>query len=594
MILSITLFFVIALGMGYTVLSLCKIDPEDSLLEYLFQILVVGFAIFSFLAVPLNILHIPLHISVYIILALIYPVYKIQDISVMLNSRKKIFKRINWFAVIILLLFVIHTSVYIFGATRYPYLEDDDPWAHASASKYVATYLTYSLKDNARFSSYLEPYPPTYDVIMGIMHQSNQSINLTLKVFNAIMVSLSLIFFYLFAKILINNRWYAMFSTIVLAVIPGFMSHFIWSHTLAVTLMIAALYATIQAALDKKWMIPAIIVIGSMMVSHQFVSVLFGLFYIFILLMYFINKKYTFTKRVFKVGFFGVALGMVFWIEQFIKYGMQVITMRSGEFQAGQGWMSAYALQKYTLKMLVFPNPFPRIDQATGIGLIVFVLAIIGLFVTIYNWRSLSNQFIILLTVFTTYYLFSAHWIPIPGVSRAWVFISIPIALLSGKALCVVQARFTKTLGIIIVICLIATMIYNPGFKYKYDAQTGPWAPGAMWKSVEELQGYMSLTQLPPNSRVLPLCKNNDLAVGMDMDNDYWDIKEREFLLSLPNQSVQGVNAYMRSRNYEYVIGDVSCLEFIGYNESNYILGGLAQTNEVVLSNQNFYLWRVI
>ena len=87
------------------------------------------------------------------------------------------------------------------GAFNYPYLEDDDSWSHAMGVEYVSIEKTVFEKTSVGFH-YIDPYPPAYEMLFGIIHQTNDSIYWTLKFFNALIISLSIIFFYFFAKVL--------------------------------------------------------------------------------------------------------------------------------------------------------------------------------------------------------------------------------------------------------------------------------------------------------------------------------------------------------------------------------------------------------
>ena len=78
----------------------------------------------------------------------------------------------------------------------------------------------------------------------------------TLKFFNALIISLGILFFFFAAKRFTNNKRVALISTAVLAFIPSFLSHFIWAHALIPILAIVALYCFERIRKDWKWMFP--------------------------------------------------------------------------------------------------------------------------------------------------------------------------------------------------------------------------------------------------------------------------------------------------------------------------------------------------
>ena len=92
-----------------------------------------------------------------------------------------------------LVVFAFTFYIYGSGAFNYPYLEDDDPWGHAEGVKYMAIEKN-AFGPGTEYTGYINPYPPTYDTLMGILHQTNDSVYWTLKFFNALIISLSVIY----------------------------------------------------------------------------------------------------------------------------------------------------------------------------------------------------------------------------------------------------------------------------------------------------------------------------------------------------------------------------------------------------------------
>ena len=86
-----------------------------------------------------------------------------------------------------LVIFAANFYIYASGAFKYPYLEDDDSWAHTFGAKYVSMGNNVFEKDIEKLR-YINPYPPSYDIWMGILHQTNDSMYWTLKFFNAFII----------------------------------------------------------------------------------------------------------------------------------------------------------------------------------------------------------------------------------------------------------------------------------------------------------------------------------------------------------------------------------------------------------------------
>ena len=107
-----------------------------------------------------------------------------------------------------LIVFLVNFYIYGSGAFNYPYLEDDDSWAHAIGVKYFSIEKN-AFGEGAEHIRYMNPYPPAYDILLGILHQTNDSVHWTMKFFNALIVSLSTIFFYFFVIYLLHCvHWY--------------------------------------------------------------------------------------------------------------------------------------------------------------------------------------------------------------------------------------------------------------------------------------------------------------------------------------------------------------------------------------------------
>ena len=97
----------------------------------------------------------------------------------------------------------------------------------------------------------------------------------------------------------------ALFATFCLAMVPAFLSHFIWAISLAVVMYFVAFYATEKIEDDKKWWIIAAIVIGATLIMTPTHSTYFGIFF----LLYFLTKC-ALEKRFIKHDFYAGALGV--------------------------------------------------------------------------------------------------------------------------------------------------------------------------------------------------------------------------------------------------------------------------------------------
>jgi len=250
-ILNIFLFLIYTYGLGY---SLTRSIKEKGLEVTVIRI-GIGLGCVPLLGIILNLLHIPLDWRIFLLLSSFFPL-----IDLMAAIKSKSLKRppkITKTTLILLGIFLVCVFIYCSGPFNYPWLENDDPWTQAAGIKYIA--LEKNINVPSGEFQYLNPYPPGYGLLFGILHQTHQSLYWTLKFFNGLIIAFGYLFFYFFAKEFTKNNKKALFATFFLAAIPCYLSHFIWAHTLAVTLFFPALYTLLKSEEDKRFILPACI-----------------------------------------------------------------------------------------------------------------------------------------------------------------------------------------------------------------------------------------------------------------------------------------------------------------------------------------------
>lgn len=268
-IASVALFFIYAWGLGFSAAKLLKLKESDNLSERKVMRIGLGLGVLVILAMLLNAANVPLDWRVFLALSVAYPIFSAaKNFGKLRTFRPRLKLRTSYLTAFAAgIIFLATLYMHVAGAFSYPWLENDDPWSHASGIKYIATEKTFDQSQYRGFQ-YMNPYPPAYDFILGLMHQTTESLYWTMKFFNALIVSLSVLFFYFFAKEFTGSRNKALFATAILAAIPAYQSHFIWAPALAMALFFPALYAMEMAKHDKKWKWMAAIAVGALLVSH--------------------------------------------------------------------------------------------------------------------------------------------------------------------------------------------------------------------------------------------------------------------------------------------------------------------------------------
>src|SRR3989344_6342642 len=265
-IFTIILFFVYTYGLGYSATYFLK-NTEGVLEKHLMRV-GIGLGVIPLLIAVLNLIKIPLDWRVFLAISLIIPAYSIVKNKGIKPEKIKLTKT-NIAVLLVLLMFAFTFFMYVKGSFNYPYLEDEAPWGHSSDIKYIATEKQISEPiEGKSVLVYAVPYPAGYDAFMAILHQTSEDLVWTMKFFNSLIASLGIIFFYFFAKRFTDSTKKALIATLVLTAIPSYLSHFIWAHSLAVTLFFPALYCAEKIKDDKKWLFALAIVFAGMLTTQ--------------------------------------------------------------------------------------------------------------------------------------------------------------------------------------------------------------------------------------------------------------------------------------------------------------------------------------
>ena len=581
--LSIILFFLYSWGFGFG-LGLIARESEDFLERNLMRI---GTGLGAMLAfgLLLNLIRIPLDwrvflsISILLVLTKTYRDFKKERI---IFDVKKI--SISIFPLLVLALFSISFYMYEKGAFAYPYLEDDDSWSHAMGVKYVSIEKT--VFAGAGNSFYMDPYPPNYDMLMGILHQTNNSVYWTLKFFNALIVSLSIVFFYFFAKTFTNSSKKALFATFALFAVPAYLSHFIWAIALTMPLFFASFYAVEKIKDDKRWFIAAAIVIAATLTSSPTHSAYFGLFFLIYLIGRALAQK-KFLVYEFLAGFSGLLLSfLLWWLPMILTHSLKG-TINS--FLGAQSIVNIAGTgdRIYNLSDFIFAKKVNMINNPIGIGIVLSILTVIGLIFIIIKYKDMLREdnyskIIMMLWFIFAFYAVNAARFPIKlSPFRAWILLAIPVSLLSGESIALIDS-FAKSAvsniakpkiaikaASLLVLGLIAYSIIMTSFVQKYTVNTAIWPPGGFWTSNEEIQGYMWLKDnIPSGTRVFTF-SNNALILGLDKFICHWCSNVRDYQRTGFNESAGAINSWMGGNGYNYLVVDGQAARIHGSNETN-------------------------
>jgi hypothetical protein len=446
--------------------------------------------------------------------------------------------------------------------------------------------------------------------LLGILHQTNDSVYFTLKFFNALIISLSTIFFYFFIKAFTQNRNKALFAAFALFSIPAFMSHFIWAISIAVPLYFVVFYALERMKYDVKWWIVAAFSMVTVLTATPTHSTYFGLFFVLYVLTKIILERRLLIWHI-AAGALGLSLSFLFWwFPMILKYGLTGTIQGLGfnigyvkEFGLGTA-LRGTGDRIYTLKDFFIAQKQNMINNPIGIGIFLSILTIIAIIFLLLKYKDLlkkENQWAVITLVwfiFTLYAVNASRFTIKLSPFRAWMLLAIPVCILAAEGALNLMSMSKKSIGNIGkygILLILLTGIYFTSTQQKIAVNTATWPPGAFWTSGEEIGAYVWIKDnLPKDSRVFTFV-NNGPIIGMDMYTCHWCKDVRDYMKQGFNQSVQENYNWLKSKGYEYVVIDGQTSRAFGADKTNNKIQQIAESGffTPVFQNQGAVIFRI-
>ena len=524
-LISILLFFVYSYGFGFAATKFIK-NSEDFIERNIIRI-GIGLAIIPLILVILNLIKVPSDWKIFLAISLISPIYSVIKTF---SKKKKLIKedifkndKHHIFIYVAVIIAILLFFTYFLGSLKYPYLENDDPWQYSEAAKYVC--VEKNLDDNFDQFKFLDPYPPAYAGLMGLLHQTSSSMSWTLKFFNALILALGIVFFYFFARKFTGNEETALFSTFVLAVLPSFFTHFIWSIGLAVTLSFVMFYCLEKINNDLRWFIPLTLVVSGFMLTQPS-----KILKILILVFAYLAIKSFYQKKLLKTEFAGIFLGILlsglWWFNNLEAFflsraegadipsaaeNVSVLVKIKDYLFSVFSPTSGTDTRPYTFNDFFIAKSQGGINIHVGFGIVASILLIIGIIYIILNYRILKEKNNYWISVVLSWFFItfmnvnSATFnLPIGFFSfRTWILLAIPTSLL-----CSLGFEYLKKVGkkkdipVIVILSIVVIGLVLTSFYPKYVLNNSLWPPGQGWVSNEEVALHSWLNTLPDNTKV--------------------------------------------------------------------------------------------
>ncbi len=626
-ILTIGLFFIYCWGLGYT--ATYYLSKRENVWEQLFLQIGIGLGIFPILAILLNFLHIPLDWKVFLGLSLIFPLYvlgrKLLKKELKLPPVQFKLTKSSLFLLVVLVIFAVSLFMYTKGAFSYPYLEDEDPWGHAVGAKYVAMEKNAydpelrSSKEIDPVLSYIDPYPPAYDILMGILHQTSADLQWTIKFFNALIISLGILFFYLFAQEFFGSKGKALLATFFLAAIPAYLSHFIWAHSLVITLLFPALYALMKIREDTRWWYVAAIIVASIWVTQNIEQPikLTVMLLIFVVVASITKSKWLWQEWAARGS--GMAISLLWWgvmirkytLAGFLRYfagdvaGEADIAITSSISETGLLTKLAGFWQKltspggsgsraYTASDFFHASSENAINGPIGLGAVMTVLSLAGLLYLLWKYKSSiiqeknSYKAVILFWLIYAFWAVNGRTFPFSiarGPFRAWMLLAIPVALISADFLFEIKERMKNKITSFAVIGIILAAVFFTSFVPKYEFNTMPWPTSGSFTNQQEPWEYGAwFKTIPPDTKVFLYSPRDKLTIGYNAFSCIWCEEVLNFRKNILPEDAQALHSFLRQNEYEYLLinGNMDAKYFKGLFGENETAALLPQRYEEI------------
>ncbi|MBI2142123.1 hypothetical protein HYU15_01375 [Candidatus Woesearchaeota archaeon] len=563
---SVALFFLYSYGLGFSVSRFVR--NSDSFLERNIMRLGFGLAGFVVFGILLNALRIPLDWRIFLAASLL-PLLFFAVKDFIIGRKKAVFgirlRKSDISVAVALAVFLFALFMYVGGSFSYPYLEDEDPWGHAVGAKYVASEKRAFDTPSYNFA-YIDPYPPGYDIIMGILHQTEPSLQFTLKFFNGLIIALGILWFFFMAKLFVGSGK-AAFATIVLAMIPSYFTHFIWAHTLVIALFFPAMYAFWMVREDKRWAIPASVAVAAILFSQPDQPLkLAVMIFVFLAVRAWHEKKLPVYEAA--AGVLGVLLSLSWWAvkgSDMFRYAMGIGVGNSAFNPAGGSASRAYSFADF-----VFPSQ-TLINVPPGFGPVISLLLLLGLVAAALNYKKIMKGEKPWLAVVLLWFVFaflgtnSATFnLPI-GLNpfRFWLLLAIPVAILAAEGAWLLasfaSAAFSGSKPFVVtafklgVLLVFAVAVFLTSGTYKLSINTSAGWYGGPLQVEGELPGYLWLKNLPPNTKVLSPY-DDSFIIGLDAFSCAWCPETIEFKKGFFSRSPDEISSFMKRNSYQFLV----------------------------------------
>lgn len=444
---------------------------------------------------------------------------------------------------LILALLVVACFFFVFykGTFSYPWLEDHDPYGYAVSTAYINEQHTFIKPVDVLQKSYLEPYPVGLSIFMSSFLPITGDMNWTLKFFNVILATIAILGSYFFFKEFFKDESKALVGCLFIAVLPSFMTHFIFSTTLGMALLFPTLYFLWLSKEKPHACLATILLMASILVTHT----LAGLIILIFTISYLICNRNAVTLTSL-LG--GLILAIPFWVYVFLKYTWEGIKFNYGLSEA-EGIVGTATRPYNVIDFLNAPSQ-NLINTSTGWGVAFFCLVLIGIVAYFYLKKYKENQYV-LISIWFIIALVGVNAARLPFMLmpfRWWTPLAIPATILAIEGVFLVK-KYSRILFYISIFCVILT---SGGPKYLIN--TSQWMPSEslMYPGIMDCHLWAK-DHLPLNTKIYSFNQGPKLF-GFNMYYCEWCSEEKILSDQFLDTKPFAINKFLKNNGYKHLI----------------------------------------
>lgn len=472
--------------------------------------------------------------------------------------------------IIAIVLSMVLLGVFLFGAYRFPWLEDGDPYGYAVSSVHISETHSFTKDVDLYLSNYAEPDPVGYSILMGTIHQLSGNISDVLKRINALIVAMTILASFYFFKSISDDENLALAASFILFAIPSFLTHFIFATSYAVLMFLVAGYCMFKK--DKLINFLGMFVMISLFLTHHLTSFAFLLFVLVVILFNKNRKRYMISNTL-SAGAFA---GFIWYVPMLMKYSWAGIKEHIGFSSAIN--IAGTADKVYSIYDFIMAKSVNMINVSVGWGPAVFLLLLLGLLllsIPLLNKQKLKWQDKTMLVYFIiTLILVNLAASPIKLMPfRWWTFMAIPVAYFASQGL-----LSLKNKKVIMVIAIIGILTLS--FAPKVKINTSVW--GASQSYMDEMEGLLNLKELSDEASIFSFV-SNQAVIGFDKKACMWCKEQNTFRGMFLETSPPDIAKFMRDNNYKYLFINGWYVKQFGLDNVNKKIREIGNSNEFTL-----------